>query len=328
MRGAEVVSLVQVVSRPCEDGFQASVRRGLLGTPRRLPAECFYDDVGSALFEAITVLPEYGLTRADLRLLRRHGAQVAARVSGPLEVVELGSGGGRKARALFEAGGWPARLRYRPVDVSKAALDECAARLAPLRGVEVLPLQEGYLDGLETVAGQRRPGTRLLVLFLGSNLGNFERAEARAFLAEVRARLRPGDAVLASVDLEKDEKRLLAAYDDPTGVTAAFNRNALGRLNRELGADFDLRAFHHRVRYDPFARRIEMHLLSETEARVRVKALGLDLRFAPGEGLWTESSHKFAPGEIEAWGRSVGFCPAAEWVDLEWLFSLNLLLAA
>jgi len=180
-------------------------------------------------------------------------------------------------------------------------------------------------SGMQAIA---MAGARLLVLFLGSNLGNFERKAARDFLCDVRARLVRGDLLLASVDLEKDEQRLLAAYDDPAGVTAAFNRNALARLNRELEADFDLSAFQHRALYDSAARRIEMHLVPMTEEIVQVKKLGLKLRIRPGEGIWTESSHKFAAGELAALGRAAGFGCLAEWVDPEWPYCLDLLLAA
>jgi L-histidine N-alpha-methyltransferase len=302
------------------------IRRGLLDHPKRLPATCLYDEVGSALFEAITRLPEYGLTRADLRLLTRNAVLVSAHVPGRLDVVELGSGGGRKARLLLQA--WPGSLRYQPVDLSTAALDDCRDRLATLRGVEVLPLEAGYLDGLEKATRRRRLGATVVVLFLGSNLGNFERPAAAEFLREVRAHLRPGDALLASVDLEKDERRLLAAYDDPLGVTAAFNRNALARLNRELEADFDVAAYRHRACYDASARRIEMHLVSPGEAIVRVRALGLTLRVGAGESLWTESSHKFAAGEVASMGEAAGFRRAAEWIDPDWEYSLSLLIAA
>jgi dimethylhistidine N-methyltransferase len=299
------------------------IRRGLLDDPKRLPAACLYDDVGSALFEAITWLPEYGLTRADLRLLAKHAREVRDVVPGPLDAVELGSGSGRKARVLLES--WDGPIRYQPVDLSATALKDCEDRLASLNGVVVLPLEAGYLEGLDRAVRRRRPEATVLVLFLGSNLGNFERPVAAAFLREVRAQLRPGDALLLSVDLEKSAERLLAAYDDPTGVTAAFNRNALSHLNRELAADFDVAAYRHRVVYDASARRVEMHLVPGSEQVVNVGALRLRLRVAAGEGIRTESSHKFVPAEVASWGEAAGFRRAAEWTDSEWAYGLSLL---
>ncbi|HEY6546423.1 MAG TPA: L-histidine N(alpha)-methyltransferase [Vicinamibacteria bacterium] len=321
------MSLLQSPISLREEGLSAAIRQGLLGHPKRLPPECFYDELGSALFEAITVLPEYGLTRADLRLLTSHGGRIASQLRGPLDIVELGSGGGRKAKRLLQTTGWPASVRYRPIDVSSAALDDCLERFSALRGVEVLPILGGYLEGLEQAVERRKPGASLLVLFLGSNLGNFERAAAHDFLRAIRARLGRGDALLVSVDLEKSEGRLLAAYDDAAGVTAAFNRNALARLNRELHADFDVLAFQHRALYDATERRIEMHLVPMTDELVQVKKLGLEVWIGAGEGIWTESSHKFAPGELAALGRDTGFWCSAEWVDSEWPYCLGLLFA-
>jgi len=310
-----------------EPSLAAAIREGLLDSPRRLPPACFYDEVGSALFDAITVLPEYGLTRADFRLLRSQAGRIAAALPRPLDVIELGSGGGGKARLVLEALSGTRTLRYRPVDVSAAALADCQERLASLPALEVLPLEATYLDGLEEAATRRRFGATVLVLFLGSNLGNFHRPEAREFLREVRGRLRPGDALLASVDLEKEEDRLLAAYDDASGVTAAFNRNALAHLNRELDADFDVAAYRHRAVYDTVLRRVEMHLVPTTDETVRVKALGLEVRIDAGDGIWTESSYKFRTGELASMGEAAGFQCALEATDREWPFSLNLLVA-
>jgi L-histidine Nalpha-methyltransferase len=310
-----------------EPSLAAEIREGLLHDPPRLPAACFYDETGSALFEAITTLPAYGLTRADMRLLTSHAHLVSAHLPGRLDVVELGGGSGRKARILLEAVGWSGFLRYRAIDVSVAALDECRERLAALAGVEVLPLEATYLEGLQIATRSRRAGSTLLVLFLGSNLGNLDRPDASRFLNEVRACLRPGDGLLVSVDLQKDEGRLLAAYDDPAGVSAAFNRNALERLNRELGADFDVAAYEHRALYDARARRVEMHLVPLTDELVRVEGLGLNVRIEGGKGIWTESSHKFAAGEVPAMGLRSRFRCAGEWIDLEWPCSLSLLVA-
>jgi L-histidine N-alpha-methyltransferase len=311
-----------------EPALAQAIREALSATPRRLPFECFYDDLGSALFDAITCLPEYGLTRAELRLLHRHAAEVARRLPSPLEVVELGSGSGRKTRVLLDALTRRGPVVYRPVDIAGAALDACRREMSGLSGLVIAPLQQSHLEGLEAAVAMRDPRATVLVLFLGSNLGNFEPAEAARFLRGIRRNLRAGDAALVTADLEKAEGLLLAAYDDPLGLTAAFNRNALARLNRELGADFALRAFRHRALYAAAHRRVEMHLVAQSAQTVHLAALDFTLRLERGESIWTESSHKFAPGELSALGRDAGFENAALWQDLEWPFAQALWLAA
>lgn len=307
-----------------ESGFARDVREGLLKPERKeLPCRYFYDDVGSALFDAITLLPEYGLTRADARLIRAHAPEVAARLRPPLAVAELGSGSGAKTRLLLEAlGGRPV---YTPIDVSESALEKCAREVGHAARVE--PFTGSYLDGMEEASARRSRRTRLLVLFLGSTIGNFGRREAEAFLGEVRARLRPGDALLLGVDLVKPAAQLLAAYDDPAGVTAAFNLNLLARINRELGASIDLRAFAHQARYNLAARCIEMHLVSRARQQVAVPAAGIAVELAAGETILTESSHKFGAAEIAAMARRAGFLPEVQWLDDEWPFAETLLVA-
>jgi L-histidine Nalpha-methyltransferase len=304
-----------------------AIRAGLTARPRWLPFECFYDDLGSALFEAITLLPEYGLTRAGRRLLERHAAEVAGLLPAPLDVVELGSGSGRTTRVLLEALARRGPLRYVPVDISAAALRENVREVGGLPGVTVEPQRASHFDGLHAGASRRRPGSTVLALFLGGSIGNFDRATAAAFLAGVRQALRPGDALMVAGDLEKAEDLLLAAYDDPIGLTAAFNLNALARLNRELGADFDLPSFSHRAAYDREARRVEMHLLSAVAQEAHIRALDLVVSLSKGETIWTESSYRFAPGELGAMGEAAGFRPLAEWTDTEWPFAQSLLVA-
>lgn len=305
-----------------ESEFARDVREGLLKPGQKeIPCRYFYDEVGSALFDAITLLPEYGLTRADARLIRAHAPEIAARLDRPLAVAELGSGSGVKTRLLLEAlGGRPV---YTPIDVSAAALEKCAREVN--RAARVKPFSGSYLDGLRAVS-QRRRG-RLLVLFLGSTIGNFEREAAARFLAEVRACLRPGDALLLGADLVKPAGRLLAAYDDPAGVTAAFNLNLLARANRELGASFDLRAFAHQARYDGAERRIEIYLVSRARQRVDVPAAGITVELAACETILTEYSHKFTAEGIAAMGRSAGFVLEAQWLDGEWPFAETLFVA-
>lgn len=304
-----------------------AVRGGLAAAQRTLPPALLYDDLGSALFEAITHLPEYELTRADLRLLAAHAGEAAEALGVLAEVLELGPGGGRKA-AVFVAAVLrrQPRVRFVAVDVSPAALAECRRTLEPLGQVEVALVRGAYLEGLRATTAAPAPGRRA-VLFLGSNLSNFDRAEAQGFLREVRACLATGDGFLLATDLDKEPERLLPAYDDSLGVTAAFNRNLLVRLNRDFGADFDLGAFAHQVRWNAAERRIEMHLRAIRPCAVRVARLGLELRFAEGETIWTESSHRFGLDELRGWAEAAGFRCQRQWVDERWPFAHSLLVA-
>jgi dimethylhistidine N-methyltransferase len=304
-----------------------AVRAALARAPRRLPFECFYDELGSALFEAITRLPEYGLSRAGLRLLARHAGDVAEALPGALEVVELGSGSGRSTRILLQQLAGPRPIVFHAVDISPSALADCRRETEAVAGVTCVTIEASHLDGLRAAARRRRPDARLLVLFLGSNLGNFEREEADAFLRELRRGLRPHDALLLGTDLQQSHERLLAAYDDPLGLSAAFNLNALARLNRELDADFALALFRHRVRWNREVRRVEMHLESLRDQTVHVRALELTFPLARGETIWTESSHKFDTAEIRALAARTGFHCVAQWLDDEWPFAQSLLSA-
>jgi len=308
--------------------FIADVRAGLAKPGQKeLPPKYFYDEVGSALFEVITLLPEYGLTRADTRLLRRHADEAAQRLTGPVAVVELGSGSGKKTRWVLEALARrpPAEpVRYFPIDISPAALRQCQRQLGSLPAVEVAPVEKPYLEGLRAVAAQRSPQARLLVLFLGSTIGNFHRREAEEFLAGVRRALAPGDALLLGTDLEKPPRQLLLAYNDPLGVTAAFNLNLLARINRELGGDFLLPRWRHEACWNPAERRIEMRLRSLEEQTVHIRRAGLVVQFERDETLWTESCYKFDPQEVVALGARLGFATEAQWVDAEWPFAETL----
>jgi L-histidine Nalpha-methyltransferase len=307
-----------------ENEFAGDVRARLTRAGQKtLSCRYLYDEVGSALFEAITCLPEYGLTRADARLLQRHSPEILARIVGRILVAELGSGTGAKTRPVLEQLGRRQQVVYYPIDVSCAALERCARELAPLG--TIVPLEENYLDGLERVAGLRCPGEVLVVLFLGSTIGNFEPDAAIDFLAEVRSRLMPGDALLLGTDLVKPTEQMLVAYDDPAGVTAAFNLNLLGRINRELGGDFDLRQFGHIARYDPDAQRIEMHLASRNRQTVTIPKSDIVVEFFSGETIWTESSHKFRPEQIAGIARAAGFRLERQWIDCEWPFAESLL---
>lgn len=319
----------ETIARGAVSEFAADVRAGLaLEGQKTLPPKYFYDEVGSALFEAITLLPEYGLTRADERLLREHAEEIARRVMPePAIVAELGSGSGKKTRWILQALARREPITYYPIEISPAALAQCVRELSQLDGVNVAGIERGYLDGLATVAENRKPGERLLVLFLGSTVGNFDRMDAANFLSDVRQRLQPGDALLLGADLVKPLEQVLPAYNDSLGVTAAFNLNLLGRINRELGADFDLRTFEHLARYDEIERRIEMHLVSRCRQEVSIPGAGCAAEFREGETIWTESSYKYRVEEISDMAENSGFRGEKQWEDAEWPFAESLLIA-
>jgi L-histidine N-alpha-methyltransferase len=293
---------------------------------KELPSKYLYDEVGSALFEAICVLPEYGLTRADARLLEKHAGEIVARLPFPIEVAELGSGSGKKTRWILEALSRRQRTYYYPIEISPSALAACEKELGQIDLVSIVGYEQPYLEGLRAVAQRRDDREHLLVLFLGSTIGNFDREAGEGFLREVRAILRTGDALLLGTDLEKSAAVQRLAYDDPAGVTAAFNKNLLARINRELGADFDLERFQHEARWNAAERRIEMHLRSTTNQSVNIAAAGLQVKFKEGETIWTESSHKYRPAEVAAMARRTGFRCDGQWIDEEWPFAQNLLI--
>lgn len=304
----------------CVPGSANPARRGL-------PSKYFYDEVGSALFEAICTLPEYGLTRACLRLLQRHAAEIAGWLRPPLVVAELGSGSGKKTRWILQALGRRQPVTYCPIDISPAALQMCTRELADLDAVAVTGFQEPYLDGLRDVAARRKAEEQLFVLFLGSNIGNFDRPTGLGFLCEVRRLLYPGDGLLLATDLVKPVRQLISAYDDPIGVTAAFNLNLLARFNRELDADFDLSCFRHLARYNQRERQIEMHLRSTQRQTVRIRKANFSVSFEADETIWTESSYKYTIGEVTRMAGQTGFRPVARWIDREWPYAENLWLA-
>lgn len=308
--------------------FAVAVRDGLgKAGQRELPSMYLYDELGTTLFEAITLLPEYGLTRAELRLLSRHARAMVEHLSPPVTVVELGSGSGRKTRWILEALADREPVAYFPIDVSAAALLKCHQELGHLGSVSMVGLEKSYLEGLQEAAAHRRPEQTFLVLFLGSSIGNFDPPAAEHFLRDLRRHLKPGDALLLGTDLEKSVGDMLLAYDDPTGITAVFNLNLLARINRELGGDFSLRHFEHDVRYQDMHRRIEMHLRSTRNQTVSIRASDFTCSLREGETIWTEACHKFRVEEIPGLARRTGFLCEAQWIDTEWAFAENLLIA-
>ncbi|MBI2186724.1 MAG: L-histidine N(alpha)-methyltransferase [Acidobacteria bacterium] len=304
--------------------FAADVRYYLSLVPRQLPSKYFYDPLGSALFDAITHLPWYTLKRAETRLLDvyAHGIFEAAN---PTTLVELGPGSGEKLLTLITAGGHARTpLDVRLVDISRAALVRATATLHARSAARVTTYEETYDAGLERLVREERGAGRTLVMFLGSNIGNFDPPGVDAFLRTVRAALGQSGTLLLGTDLVKPEPDLLRAYDDPLGVTAAFNKNLLVRINRELDGDFDVAACAHRAIWNAEAARIEMHLVSRTSQQVGIRGAGFVLQLEAGESIWTESSYKYQPADVQAVLAGAGFRVRAQWIDERDLFALTL----
>jgi L-histidine N-alpha-methyltransferase len=316
-----------LLERHAEDDaadFAAAVAAGLTRPDKCLPCRFLYDARGSWLFEAICRVPEYYVTRAEREILEARAAEIAGRFEGPITLAELGSGNAQKTRLLIEAflarhGG----LRYAPVDIARATLDATARVLLDrYRGLEVCAIASEYQEGLRWLRAQTQ-GPKL-VAWLGSNVGNFDREAAAAFLRRVRAALGARDRLLLGVDLRKDRAELEAAYDDAQGVTAAFTRNLLVRINRELGGRFDPGAFAHRARWHEVEGRVEIALVSRGAQRVAVRALGLEVDFAAGEAIHMEDSFKYSPAEIDALLEASRLRGEARWLDAGERFALCL----
>lgn len=303
------------------------VRRGLTASPKSLPPYLFYDAAGSALYERITDLPEYYPTRTERAILAAHAEEIvgALGVDEDPEVLELGAGSASKTTLILSAAlrRW-GRCTYRPLDVSPTALDLAVEGLrAALPAVRVLPVCGRHEDALGAVA-RESPGRSRLALFIGSSIGNFDDVEATRLLAALGGVLGPRGALLLGTDLRKDPSRLIPAYDDAQGVTAAFNQNVLARLNRELGADFDLARFRHVARWNDRGSRVEMHLASVGAQAVTVRALGLTVRFADGETIHTESSVKYDLSRVDRLFAAAGLARARTFTDPEELFAVHL----
>jgi L-histidine N-alpha-methyltransferase len=311
------------LGRASVEQFAADVRYYLSLTPKQLPSRYFYDDLGSALFETICRLPWYTITRAETRLLAAHGEDAFRRLPSLTSIVELGPGNGEKLRALLEAA--PRRrgtIDVHLVDVSASALAMAMRTIGNVGDVRVITHQATYDAGLREATAQVTG--RTLVAFLGSNIGNFDPPGAVAFLQNIRAGVSYGDALLLGVDLVKPAEQLLLAYDDPLGVTAAFNRNLLLRINRELGAAIDLDRFAHRAVWNAEQGRVEMHLVARTGQSIRIPGANIDVRLEAGEMIWTESSYKYVPEQIDDLLESCGFRPAGQWIDHDDGFALTM----
>ncbi|MDE1180245.1 L-histidine N(alpha)-methyltransferase [Paraburkholderia sp.] len=308
--------------------FVADVRAGLSKAPQKeLPSKYLYDEVGSALFEVITVLPEYGVTRAEERLLTEHAADIVAHLPHDVTVAELGSGSGRKTRRILEALCKKRPTSYCPIEISRSALQLCRRELGDIERISIVGYERDYLAGLAEVSQNRAANERLLVLFLGSTIGNFGRLAATRFLRDIRTMLAPGDALLLGTDLDKPVDTLIAAYDDAVGVTAAFNLNLLARINRELDGNFPLDKFEHVARFNRDARSIEMHLRAKEPVTAQVRAAQLTVSLEAGETIWTESSHKYRADEVPAIAYDARFTCSHQWIERDWGFAESLLVA-
>ena len=308
--------------------FAADVGRDLALVPKQLQSKYLYDALGSTLFEAICRLPWYRITRAESALLERHADAVVSELNEGT-IVELGCGSGEKLVTLAEAlqaRGGSARVHL--IDISSQALEQTEQRLTRLQHFSVVGHRSTYEEGLRTAAAAREGRGPVLVLLLGSNLGNFETPAAVEFLKQIRNALRPGDLLLLGADLVKPERELILAYDDPLGVTAAFNRNLLVRVNRELGGNFNLQKFRHRAVWNRSEGRIEMHLVSDARQRVTINASELVVEFEAGEHIWTESSYKYDADQIRDLGTVAGFAIRHQWIDSAAHFALTLFVGA
>ena len=308
--------------------FGADVRDGLTRKGQmELSSKYLYDDLGSALFEAITLLPEYGATDADLRLLKEKKSDLADRLPESVAVVELGCGSGKKARHPLEELAGRRPTHYFPIDISSAALEQCQREVESIPGLTVEGIEGPYLPALQEANRRRPEGSSLLVLFLGSTIGNFKSSEAVEQLGALRAEMEKDDYFLLSTDLVKPVEQLLPAYDDALGVTAAFNKNVLTRMNRELDAEFDLDEFAHLALYNHAEDRIEMHLRSQSQQSVEIPGADLTVDFEKDQTIWTECSHKYTLEGVRTLSDDCGFRCEEQWVDEEWPFAQSLLVA-
>jgi dimethylhistidine N-methyltransferase len=318
------LTFVPALSAPARADFATAVRKGLFALRKRLPCRYLYDAEGSRLFESICALDEYYLTRTERAILCESSDLVVSRLPRAATLVELGSGSAEKTRLLIEALlRRTHKLRYVPIDISPSALAQSArSLLADYPGLSITAFAAEYGAGLARVHQLHGPK---LVLWLGSNVGNFTRAQAARFLRTVRAGMAPLDRLLMGVDLRKSGAILARAYDDPAGVTARFNCNLLARINRELGGAFDLAQFRHRATYDAARGRVRMELVSQCVQRVPIAALGATVAFERDEAIHTEDSFKYSLREMDVLAAAGGF--AVEWrgLDANRWFSLNLL---
>lgn len=305
--------------------FAEDVRRGLEAADRTLPSRWLYDELGSQIFEEICAVPEYYPTGAEVEILETCGPELDAMLPKKLSVVELGSGSAVKARLVL--GALRSRgegLHYRPVDISQSAVEEAAADLRrEFPDLHIEGIAGEYRYGLRHVA--EHSGDPMLVMWLGSSLGNFDRAAGQAFVNELAGSFRPQDRFLLGIDLRKDKETVELAYDDPAGVTRRFTLNLITRMNRELGANFDMDGFDHDSHYEIEDGCIVIGLRSLRDQEVRIDALDASYSFAKGEFIHTEYSYKYSPEEIATLADTAGLRIERTWLDHQERFSLQLL---
>lgn len=307
-----------------EPSFLEDLQSGLLEHPKTLPCRWFYDEAGSQLFEQICRVPEYYLTRCERSILEERAAEIARHFDRPASLVELGSGSASKTRRIIEALlEQQGKLVFAPIDVSRGMLEESAeALLEDYPKLDIRAFAGRYEAGLEAVAGWAQ--SPRLTLWLGSSVGNLDRTQATSFLRGLSEGMSASDRLLIGIDLRKDRHVLEAAYDDSQGVTARFNCNLLVRINRELGGHFDPASFRHQASWKPEPGRIESHLVSLEDQRVRIDALDLEVSFTAGETIHTENSYKYSREEIDTLARKSGMLCETQWLDKDGLYSLNL----
>ncbi len=319
------LKFVELPQAVASSSFADDVANGLTSESKRLHSKYFYDDLGSALFDAITKVPEYYLTRAETQILKDWGWEMVRVLEEPVEFLELGSGSATKTRILIEeALRVQTTLRYNPIEISMDALRSSSSSLVDAYpGLFVRGFHGDYFTVLKS--GVAQFDRRVLAMLMGSNIGNYQPEEAKGLLALLAGALRPGDGLLLGTDWKKDRETLELAYNDPTGVTAAFDKNVLARINRELGGNFDLSAFEHIARYDEARGAIDSFLRAKTAQAVTIEALGLSVWFEQDEEIHTESSYKFDEERVGELARATGFAHRKTWYDRGRRFGVSLL---
>ena len=301
--------------------FRRDVLAGLSAVPKTLPPKYFYDALGSRIFDAICELPWYAVTRAEHRLLRRH-TRALANIR-PTTVIELGPGNGEKVSTVATATASQLR-RVHLIDVSRTSLETASAAISQVSSASVFTHRTTFEQGLRATLSRRANSGPALLMLLGSTIGNYEPSDRAKLFEQIRRHLRPNDRLLLGADLAKPAQILRVAYDDPLGVTAAFNKNVLVRINTELGGNFDLTRFKHKTLWNARQSRVEMHLVSREAQRVSLRGLRTAIHFNRGESIWTESSYKFSPRQLAELGTAVGLRLFAQWIDRRDRFALTL----
>ena len=319
------ISIMESVPIQTDNVFARDVAEGLNRQPKQLPTKYHYDALGSQLFEAICELPWYPITRSESRLLLEERDAIIDYSSNQAALIEMGSGNGEKVSILADrlnSMGQPTTIHL--VDISKAALDLATQNLDRYLAIQIVRHELPYVEGLRAAVGTLGSDQPVTVLFLGSNIGNMSAETSLQFLHDVYTELRTGDRFLLGTDLVKPEPELLAAYDDPLGVTAAFNLNLLARINRELDADFNLRQFVHRVFWNSRDSCVESYVVSQREQTVCITGADCCVRLGKGEAIWTESSFKYTREQVRSLGSSAGFRVVDQWVESVSTFALTL----